>query len=358
MKGEILETLELLRKIAGSPGPSGYETTTREIIHALWEPLADEIRCDTLGNLIALQRGKSETPRPAIMGAAHMDEIALLVTGIEKGFLRIHAIGGIDRRILLGQEVIVHGKRELHGTIGMRPPHVLLPEERSTIPAWDKIFVDVGLPEAEVKQWVRIGDPITFTPPLSELKNKFVAGKAMDNRASVVALTLTMEILKHREHDWDFYAVATVQEEVGLTGAITGAYGINPQCAIAIDATFSTQYDDSGNGTFEINKGPTIGIGPNFHPQIVERLRDAANREEIPWQYEPASGCSGTDAWGIQVAREGIPTGLLSIPIRYMHQPVEMVALRDIERTARLLAHFVTDLEADYRPHWDDISEG
>jgi endoglucanase len=360
MKGAFLKTLTYLRQLVNAPGAVGYEgadaecPTAREILTTLWEPLADEIRTDAMGNLIALQRGNGPTPRPALMAAAHIDEIALIVTGVEKGFLRVHALGGTDRRVLLGLEVIVHGKRDLPGIIGTRPPHVLPESERDKVVPWERVFVDVGLAEDDVKDLVQVGDPITFYSPLTELKNGLVAAKALDDRASVTAVTLALEILRHQEHAWDFYAVATVQEEVGIKGAITSAYGIAPQMAVALDVTFAKQNDDNGTGTFEIDQGPTIGIGPNFHPQVVERLRKVAEASEIPYQMEAVPGRSGTDAWGIQVAREGIPTALVSPPVRYMHQPVETAALRDIERAGRLLAHLVADLEPEFRPRWED----
>ena len=330
------------------------EHTICKIIEESWRPFVDEIRTDAMGSLIAIQYGNAPEPRPALMAAAHMDEIGLIVTGIEGEFLRVHTLGGTDRRVLLGLEVIVHGRRDLTGIIGTRPPHVLPVEERKKLVPWDKLFVDVGLSADEVKGLVRVGDHITIRRDLAELKNNLVAGKAMDNRASVTALTLTLDMLRSRDHAWDFYAVATVQEEVGVKGAITSAYGIDPHLAIALDVTFAKQHDSNGVGTFDFDKGPTIGIGPNLHPQVVEKLRETATSDEIPYQLEPLPGSSGTDAWGIQTAREGIPCGLLSIPVRYMHQPVETANLRDIERTARLLASFVARLNADFRPRWED----
>ena len=349
-----MNTLELIQQLSEATGPSGRETPVSDVIRSLWEPLSDELRTDAMGNLIALQRGNGAEPRPALMGAAHMDEIALIVTSIEKGFLHIHRIGGADRRVLLGLEVIVHGKEDLPGIIGTRPPHVLSPEERMSIVPWERLFVDVGLPHEEVVERVPIGSPISIRRPLISLKNKLVAGKAIDNRASVAALTLALQMLRKREHAWDFYAVATVQEEVGAKGALTSAFGLAPTLAIALDVTFAKQSDDSGSGTFAFDRGPTVGLGPNFHPQVLQKLRDTAKSEEIQTTLEPMPGHSGTDAWSIQVAREGVPCGCLSIPVRYMHQPVETIALRDIERTARLLAAFTTGLEADTTPHWED----
>jgi tetrahedral aminopeptidase len=352
-----LETYDLLKSLSETPGPAGYEDAIRQVTMALWQPLVDDLRADAMGNLIAIQRGTAsddDAPRPAVMGAAHMDEIGLIVTGIEREFLRIQSLGGMDRRVLLGLEVCVHGRQELPGIIGSRPPHVLARSERDIVLPWHEIFVDVGLSPHEVEEQVRIGDHVTISQPLHQLKHKQAAGKAMDNRASLAALTLALEALRHRSHAWDFYAVATVQEELGVKGAITSAYGVNPDLAIALDVTFAKQHNDSDPGVFDLGKGPTIGLGPNLHPWVVTRLKEVAGAEEIPTELEPLPGSSGTDAWGIQVAREGIPCGLISIPVRYMHQPVEVVALKDIERTSRLLTAFITSLELGDRPRWGD----
>ncbi len=347
-------TFELLKAFSEAPGTTGYEHAVRDLIAAQWMPLADELRTDAMGSLIALQRGTAPAPRPALMAAAHMDEIGLMVSGMAGNFLRVQPLGGMDRRAILGLEVIVHGRRPVPGIIGSRPPHVLSAAENLKVITWEDAFVDVGLPAEELTTLITIGDPITINRELTTLKNNLVAGKALDNRASVVAITQALAILHTRNHAWDFYAVATTQEEIGTKGAIAGAYHLNPQIAIALDVTFGKQHDDDGPGTFELGKGPTIALGPNLHPQIVERLTAVAQAEEIPYQPEPIAGNSGTDAWGIQVAREGIPTGLIEIPVRYMHQPVETANLRDIERAGRLLAGFVARLEADFRPRWED----
>jgi len=352
-----LDTLKLLKQLSEISGPAGYEHAVADALTHLWQPLADEVRTDAMGNVIALQYATGASNgevNQRLMLAAHMDEIGLIVTGLEGEFLRIHTLGGTDRRVLLGLEVDVHGREVLPGVIGARPPHVLPAAERNRIPPWHELFVDVGLPAERVRELVRVGDYVTPRAPLRTLKNDRAAGKALDNRASVAAVTLALADLRRRQHAWDIYAVATIQEEVGTKGATTSAYGIAPALAVALDVTFATQHDDSAPGTFALGSGPTIGVGPNFHPEIVSRLKQAAEAEEIPYVIEPLPGSSGTDAWAIQLAREGIPTGLISIPLRYMHQPVELVDRKDIERAARLLARFASDLEADFRPHWED----
>ncbi len=349
-----METIELLKALSEASGPAGYEGAVSRQIETLWQPFVDDLRVDAMGNLIARQQGTGPAPRRSLMAAAHMDEIGLIITGFEGEFLRCHQLGGIDRRVLLGLQVWVHGRHRLPGVIGSRPPHILPAAQRQSIPPWQELFIDVGLDADDLRDQVRVGDHVTLRQPLLALKNGRAAGKALDNRASITALTLALEALQHREHSWDFYAVATVQEEVGIKGAITSAYSLAPDLAIALDVTFAKQNGDGESGAFELGKGPTIGVGPNFHPQMVERMKEAATAEEIPFVIEPLPGSSGTDAWGIQLSREGIPSGLISIPVRYMHQPVETVAIRDVERAGRLLASFAAGLTPEFSIRWED----
>ena len=360
-----MDVISYLQQLSEAEGISSHETSVGELIRQNWEPFVDEIQTDKLGNIIARKRGGGEgnEPRPHLMLAAHMDEIGLRVTGIEKGFLRITSVGGTDRRVLPGLEVIVHsrqGERDLPGVVATRPPHVLPPDERRKTAPWDRLFVDVGLPPEEVEQLVAVGDLISIRRDMITLKNRYVAGKAMDNRASVAAVTLTLEQLHTILHPWDVVAVATIQEETGLKGATTAAYGVAPQLAIALDVTFGEQAHLSNDETLPLDAGPSIGFGPNFHPQLVARLEEVAKAHEIPYHREPIPGRSGTDAWAIQVSREGVPTGLLSIPVRYMHQPIETLAVADIERTARLLTAFIASLETDFleKLAWKPATEG
>ncbi|MCS7178366.1 MAG: M42 family metallopeptidase [Anaerolineae bacterium] len=349
-----METSLLLKRLSETPGLAGHEEPVRALTRDLWTPLVDELQQDGLGNLLGRRRGFGPEPRPVLMFAAHMDEIGLRVTGIEKGFLRITRVGGADRRVLPGMEVIVHGQRDLPGVVGMRPPHVVPTDQREKTLPWEELFVDVGLPEEELKAIVRIGDPISFRREAVELKNGLLAGKALDNRVSVAVVTLALEHLARAAHAWDIVAVATVQEEVGLYGATTAAYGVAPDMAIAVDVTFGQQTGVPNHRTFPLGEGVTIGVGPNFHPAVVERLKRVAETNEIPYRIDPIPGRSGTDAWAIQVSREGVPTALVSVPLRYMHQPVETVSLRDVERAGRLLALFAAGLESDFRPRWED----
>ncbi|MCJ7735826.1 MAG: M42 family metallopeptidase [Anaerolineae bacterium] len=343
-----MDVVPLLKQLSEATGIAGQEGPVRELIRTMWEPFVDSFSQDKLGNLIALKHGTGSEPRPKLMLAAHMDEIGLIVTGLEREFIRIGRVGGTDPRVLLGLEVIVHGERDLPGIVATRPPHVLSRADRRTAVPWENIFIDVGLPEDEVRALVSIGDLVSMRRDMSELKNRRVAGKALDDRACVAAVTLALEQLARVKHEADVFAVATVQEETGLKGAVASAYGTAPDLAIALDVTFGKQPGTPEAETFALGAGPTIGLGPNFHPKLVDRLKKVADRYEIPYAIEPIPGQSGTDAWAIQIAREGVPTALLSIPVRYMHQPVETLDCQDVERTGRLLAAFIADLQSSF----------
>ncbi len=340
-----MDVISHLRELSEARGLSGFEGPVRDLVRETWRPFVDEIYEGKLGSLIAVKKGEGAEPRPRLMLAAHMDEVGLMVTKIEKGFLRISRVGGTDRRILLGLEVVVHGQRDLPGVVATRPPHVLSEEERKKTVPLDEIFVDVGLPKEETRRLVSVGDLISVRRDMSELANGRVAGKAFDDRACVAAISVALERLRRVEHRWDVIAVATVQEETGLKGALASAYGVEPDLAIALDVTFGEQPGVDDQGVFPLGKGPAIGLGPNFHPGLVERLKKVAEDREIPYHLDPIPGRSGTDAWAIQVSREGVPTALVSIPLRYMHQPVETLEADDVERAGRLLAAFVTDAE-------------
>ncbi len=339
-----MDTFEILKKLSEAFGVSGSEGGVSQIIEGEFRKYVDEIKTDALGNLIGLKRGSGPS-QGRIMLAAHMDEIGLMVSQIEKGFIRFTAVGGIDDRILPGQEVVVHGLRPLPGVIVTKPPHLLPPEERRKITPKDELFVDVGLPEEEVNSLVRVGDFISFAAKCVKLQGDMASGKAFDDRASVAALIYCLEQLSLMKHQWDVYAVATSQEELGLRGAVVSAYGIAPDLAIAIDVGFGDSPGVSEAETIRVGKGPAIAIGPNFHPLLREALIRTAKELEIPYQIEAIPGPSGTDAWAIQVSREGIPTALLSIPLRYMHTPVEILSIKDVERTGLLLASFISRLE-------------
>lgn len=346
-----------LKTLVETHAPSGHEAPIRDVLCEAWRDLVDEMQQDRLGSLIGIKRGgQGDGIRRKIMLAAHMDEIGLMVRDIVDGFIYVHRISGVDNRVMLSQPVVVHGRRPLCGVVAAVPPHLLNADARNKYPTFDELVIDVGLPADEVASLVRIGDLITPDVPMIELQNGRVAGKAMDDRACVAAVTACLHQLKNMNHQWDVYATATVQEETGLYGARTAAYHIQPDIAIALDVTFAPQPGVDSDATSELGGGPAIGIGPNFHPRLVEKIKDVAKKHEIKLQDDIIPGASGTDAWSIQVALQGIPTALLEIPLRSMHSPVETVEILDIERAGRLLAQFIASLDAEFLSAiaWED----
>jgi len=346
-----------LKTLTETHAPSGHEAPIREVLRFEWADIVDTMETDKLGSLIGIKRATHPVDPPRkIMLAAHMDEIGLMVRQIVDGFIFVHRISGVDNRIMPAMPVIVHGRRALPGIVATTPPHLLNGAQNRYL-TFDELVIDVGLPAAEVNELVRLGDLITPDAPMIELQGNKVAGKAMDDRACVAAVTACLHELQNLHHRWDVYATATVQEETGLIGAMTAAYHIKPDIAIALDVTFAPQPGVDVDNTREMNGGPALGVGANFHPGLNEKIRETARRAEIKMQEEIVPAGSGTDAWSIQVALQGIPTALFSIPIRNMHSPVETVDLRDITRTGRLMAQFIADLDADFLSaiEWSDL---
>ncbi len=344
----MTDTVPFLKSLISTSGVSAYEAPVARLIEEKWKPLVDETSTSRLGSLHALKRGKGIDKRPSIMIATHMDAIGLIVSRIEDGFLYVDDIGGVDPRILPGTPVIVHGKQDLPGVVVL-PPLKSLPEaERKGAVGLRHLLVDVGLPPSRVARLVRVGDTISFDTPPIELAGDALSGHALDNRASVAALTVCLEDLQGKSHDWDVWAVATVQEEETFGGAVTSAFHLEPDLAIAVDVTFAKGPGANDWQAFSLGKGPTLGWGANLHPFLFERLKELAERLEIPVSTDLTPAHSSTDAQAIQVAREGIPTMLLGIPLRYMHTPVEVVAIKDILRTGRLLAEFICGLGPDF----------
>ncbi len=340
------DLVALLRCLSEARGPSGYERAVADVVAGEFAPLVDEVRRDALGNIIGLKRGAPG--EWSLLLAAHMDEVGLMVSRIRGGFLQWAPIGSLDRRTLLGQEVVVHGRRDLSGVVGSKPPHILSAEDRTRVPPADEMLIDVGLLPEEVEALVQVGDPITLRGGFRELREGYVSGRALDDRCGVPAIIDALKRLGRRRHTWNVYAMATVQEEVGLRGSGVGAYGLGANLAVAVDATFGRTPGVTEASAYPLGEGPTIAWGPNFHPQLFDRLVEVAEAEEIPYQVEPIPGRSGTDAWAIQVSREGVPCALVSPPLRNMHTPVETVCIKDVERTARLLAAFAGGLDGSF----------
>ncbi len=344
-----MEAVELLERLSTEWGISGYENR----VAAFWEKtittVVDEVRRDRLGNAIALKKGAGEEPRPKVMVAAHLDEIGLMVTKVDKGgFLRFTTVGGFDPRVLLAKEVTVLGKKPLPGVIGAKPPHLLSAGERKEVVKVEKMFIDIGYGETRARELVSVGDPVVLKRRFERLQGKTVAGGPFDDRAGLVVLYETARELERVRHEADVYFVGTVQEEVGVRGSVVSTYGIEPDIGIAVDVGFGDMPGTSEEDTIELGKGPAVALGPNIHPNLHRDLVEVAKSRHIPYQLEIAPGPTGTDARAIQISRTGIATALVSIPLRYMHTTVETLVTSDLVNTAYLLASFIGQVDKKY----------
>ncbi len=329
-----------LEKLSNACGVTGRESEVRELMIRLMTPYTDEIVVDKLENVIAIKKGKSAAPK--IMLAAHMDEVGLMVKTITKdGFLQFTKMGGIDDRILPAQKVTIYSRKGIFpGIIGSKPPHIQKEEERKKIIAFDELFIDIGAESKEdaTAMGVAVGDPVGFDIKYVPLGRDIVIGKAFDNRAGCVTMVEALKLME--KTDYTVCAVGTVQEEVGLRGAATAAFGVDPDLAIALDVTIAgdvpgvREFDTS----VKMGKGPALTISDSgliTHPKVLRWLLDTAEEEKIPFQLE--TGLLGsTDAARISITRQGIPSGNISIPTRYIHSPVGMLCLKDIENSAKL----------------------
>lgn len=333
---------ELLEKLSNAPGISGFEDGVRDLIFKELEGHVDEINIDELGNLIAVKKGEDQGKK--IMLAAHMDEIGLMVRYIdEKGFIKFSKIGGINDQMLLNQEVYIQSsKGNILGVIGSKPPHKMKEAERKKILEYDNMFIDIGAAtREEAEERVRVGDPVIIKQDFAELGNSLVKGKALDNRVGCAVL---IEVLKQAKSKATIYGVGTVQEEVGLKGAKTSAFRINPDMALALDVTISGDHPGikEEEAPAKAGEGPAIiltdasGRGLITHPKVKELLISVAEEEEIPYQLEVSEGGT-TDATAIHLTRQGIPTGVISPPARYIHTPVSVVSLKDVENSVKLI---------------------
>ncbi|AHM62391.1 peptidase family protein [Flammeovirgaceae bacterium 311] len=331
---------ELLARICKEPGAPGYEGRIRRLVLAEIEGLADEVRVDNMGNIIALKKGVNNPEGKKVMVAAHIDEIGFVVTHIDdNGFVRFHTLGGFDPKTLTAQRVIIHGKKDLLGVMGTKPIHVLSQEERQKLPKTTEYFIDLGLPKDEVVKWVRVGDPITREREMVEVGD-CVNSKSIDNRVSVFILIEAMRRLKNPPYD--VYAAFTVQEEVGLRGANVAAHQIDPDFGLGLDTTiaFDVPGAPAHEKITELGKGAAIKIMDGSaicDPRMVEFLQTTAEKSNIKWQPEILTA-GGTDTAGLQrMGKRGSIAGAISVPTRHLHQVIEMAHKEDIAACIDLL---------------------
>lgn len=347
---------KFFQQILETPSPSGYEQPVQEIVRKYVDGFADEVRTDLHGNVIACTNPDASL---RVMFAGHADQIGLIVTHVnENGYIYTNTIGGWDPQQLIGQRMTVHtAAGPVPAVIARKPIHLLDPEERKQVVKHKELWLDIGAKDRdEAAEAVEVGDPVTLELGYQEMRNKLANSPGMDNKTGLwVCVEALRRATKRGGLNVALYAASTVQEEIGLRGATTSAYGIHPHVGIAVDVTHATDcptIDKTQEGDVKLGGGPVIYRGPNMSHVVVDRLRVAAEKAEIPCQWAACGRGTGTDANAIQLSRGGVAAGLISVPNRYMHSAVEMISLDDIDQCADLLAEFALGIEedADFTP--------
>ena len=345
MKMKIKETIKELCEI---PGPVGFEEKVAGRIKELLETYMDDVWIDTLGNVIGVRKcGKQNACK--LLFDAHIDEIGLIVTGVEEGFLRFARLGGLDARVIPASCVQLLTDPPLYGVISVLPPHVLKEEDTKNNFKIDDLFIDTGLPHEEAERLITPGTPGVMDYKVRDFGENQICGKALDDRASFVAILRALDLLKNIKLDVDLYVMASTQEEVGSPGAASGAFAISPDYCVVIDVdhvkTPDTKQTDTSMG---LGDGVIITHGPNMNPAFTKKMINIAEANEIKHQINVKAGSfSGTNARVIQISKEGVATGLLGLPMKYMHSTNELISLDDIEYIAKLLGEIAKEMKSE-----------
>lgn len=355
------EVPAFLADLLASRSPTGSEYEAQQVVDAYLQEEADAYRADSMGNRFATVNPDGE---PRVLLAGHIDELGLIIRHIDdKGFLYFDTLGGHDRSMISGRRVEILTKKGIvKGVTGKRAIHLMSPEDRKKVPEIHQIWIDLGVSSRkEAEALVRIGDPAVYDCGFELINGSVGTARAFDDRAGAyTVLEAVRRLLKpgkkgEKKLAARVTAAATTQEEIGTRGAMTAAYSENPHIAIAVDVGHSTDSPDCDHrkyGKFALGDGPIISRGPNINPFVFDRLVESAEKNKIPYQIEAEPRPTGTDARAIQVSREGVATGLISIPLRYMHTPSEMLDLKDVENTVRLLTTFCQSLQKDEKGIW------
>ena len=329
---------QALERLCTCTAPSGFESPAAAVAAELLRPLVDEVSIDRMGNVLGVRRSK--TPgAPKLLLDAHLDEIGLIVTGVEDGFLRFRSIGGVDPRMLPGRELMVLTDPPLRGLVACPAEG----DEDKSVPL-NELYVDVGLSQKEAERAIPVGTPMVYRAGCFPLGEEQMCGKSMDDRACFVTLLRAAELLRDRELDVELHIMGSTREEVSGAGAVVGTWAVAPDFCVAVDVTHGKTPDGPADKTFALGGGPAIGVGPNMTRWMTERMIAKAREHSIPYQLEIMSGHTGTNGWEMQISREGVATSVLSLPLKYMHTPVETLSLADMEGVAQLLAAFVENL--------------
>jgi endoglucanase len=356
------KTFSFLKKFADSPSPSGFEQPAQRVWRDHVSSHVDRVDTDVMGNSWGVIEGKSTdaAKRPRVMLAGHCDEVGLMVRYVDdQGFISFAAVGGVDAHLLPGCRVTVHGAGgEVPGVIGRNPIHLLEADERTKVAKLKTLFIDIGVEDREAAEaLVAIGDPVTFTPGVDRLQKDIVMGRGFDDKvgAMIVGEVLRRVADKKISLDCDLYGVSTVQEEIGLRGAHTSAFGIDPDVGICVEVTFASDYpgaDKKTVGDVQVGKGPVLSRGANINHKLFELLKATAKENKIPLQFEAAPRATGTDANVMQLTRGGVATALVEIPLRYMHTSGEVLSLSDVENAITLIVATLQKINGtiDWRP--------
>lgn len=340
-----MDVFEALSALTTTPGVTGNESAVSEVLKGYFRAYTDDVFTDAVGNTFA-RIGESG---PTLLVMAHVDEVGMMVTSIEdNGMLRLRSVAGVDPRVLPGSEVVVYGKRAIPAVMGAVPPHLQQAGDAKKAYTADDLVCDTGLAAKEVRALVNVGDNVTFrlAPPM-KLKNNIVAGKTFDDRACVTMMLEAMDILKSRKLNCRVVFCGSVQEESGGLGAASGGYNIKPDIAIAIDVCHAPTPGTKQFDTVELDHA-SITRGGNIHPRVFDMIAASADEQNIPWETDVAAGATGTDAWSLQILEGGIPCGLVSLPLRYMHTSVEVISLDTLKNCAKIIAGVAAELGADW----------
>ncbi len=339
-----------LENLLKTPGTSGFEQDIQAVVREFVTPFSDTVDTDVHGNLIATVNPSGNR---RILLDAHCDQIGLIVRHIDdKGFLRVNPVGGWDMQILLGQKMLVHtDSGSIPGVIARKPIHLLEANERKTVPKISDLWIDIGsASKSETAEFVRIGDSVTPEPSLRQLRNGRISGVSMDDRTGVWVVMNALKQVSKASPAACVTSVSAVQEEIGLRGAQTSAYNVNPEIGIAVDVTHATDcpgIDQNEFGDIKIGGGPVVVRGANANPRVFELLMDIAATHDIPVQINALARPASNDGAALQVSRGGCAAGIVALPNRYMHSPVEVVAESDLEYAAKLLAQFCLAVQDD-----------
>ena len=335
---DMQKTLEYLCALSG---PSGFEGEVAQGAMQLLRPLVDEVWMTRLGSVAGVRRcGRPEAKK--LLLDAHLDEIGILVTGEEDGFLRFRTLGGVDPRMLCDREITLLTQPPLFGLVACLPPHVQTKEDMDRSTPVSELYLDTGLSSEDVKRLIPVGTPGVFRGGCAPLGEDQCCGKALDDRACIAAILRALELLQGKELDVDLYVVFSTQEETSSAGAITAVNEIAPDMCVAVDVTHGETPDAPKDKALKMGGGPAVGVGPNMNRALTQKLIQLAKEEQIDCQMEVMAGHTGTNAWPVQICREGIATAVVSLPLKYMHTPIEVISRTDLESTAKLLAALVS----------------